>query len=232
MEMTRLPMEFWGIKPRPDLPAYELNAVDARPGSGATATDDHHIWRRSFGKDFRESWWVELATGEVVPNRVGLSQESHALVTSGAHMIVAAHTGERTVFYWMSPEAIKKAKERGETPYGAAVRFGAPLYPQPGPPAEEAVVVEHEHRAGEVPAGSTCPTCERRVPRPKKSDSPATKTTSYRIPVDSVEAHDEVLAAVSEHMGIGTKKAHWKFQTVISMAAVVLQLPKRDVQAG
>jgi hypothetical protein len=86
-----------------------------------------------------------------------------------------------------------------------------------------------EHKAGEVPEGSTCPTCERRVPRRRKKDSPNTKTTSYRVPLDDVETHKETLEAVSEHMGIGTKKPHWQFWTITAMAAIVLALPKREV---
>lgn len=255
--MTKLPMETWEVKARPDLPSYGMNVVDARPGSELPATEIHHIWRRSFTAG--PTAWVELADGTLVPNEVGLSQESHELIERGGHRIVAALARSgKPIFYWLTDSKLDLIERAGLSVYEAAAKYGHPLSPQPGPGPQVAAdgrtpvgtdavrgdvqldieggetphdeVCEHPHKAGQVPEGSTCPTCERRVPRKKKKDSPNTKTTSYRVPLDSVEDHKEMLEAVSEHMEIGTKKPHWQFWTITGMAAVVLQLPKDQVK--
>src|SRR3990167_3477425 len=35
-----------------------------------------------------------------------------------------------------------------------------------------------------IEPGQSCPTCERRMPYPKRESSPVTKTRSYRVPLD------------------------------------------------
>jgi hypothetical protein len=244
--MTLLPMESWNIKARPDLPEYELNAVDARPGSDRPATENHHIWRRSFGAGFPEAWWVELEDGTVVPARVGLSSYSHEKITTGKAQIVAIQFArlERPVFYWLDEAEIYDIAAAGENPYFVADKYGKPLQPQPGSqavdmqltvegeeePHDSVVGAVHTHAAGSVPEGSTCPTCERRVPKKKTDASPITKVCAYRVPVDDVETHKDILAATSEHMGLGTNLAHWQWQTITGMCAIILQLPAADVR--
>ena len=81
-------------------------------------------------------------------------------------------------------------------------------------------------------AGATCPTCERRVPHPKKLSSPATKVATYRIPQDDVETHREILGQAAEVLG--TKdKPHWIWATITMMSVIVLQTAeaeRRDIK--
>lgn len=69
--------------------------------------------------------------------------------------------------------------------------------------------------------GTTCPSCERRIPFPKKSNSPTTRPLAYRIPLDEADAHLEVLDAVAELLGISEEKFH-RFKTISYCAAAVL----------
>ena len=70
--------------------------------------------------------------------------------------------------------------------------------------------------------GSTCPTCERRIPYPRKDSTPTTRTKSYRIPVDEVDAHEQVLEAASKHLGT-FGRPYYPFQTYTLALALVLQ---------
>lgn len=87
--MTRLPVESWDVTPRFDIPPYELNTVC--PVTGETSgLEDHHIFRRSFmaiGQDNRDLYWVDYVAQEhglsyVVKNRIALSPEAHARLTT------------------------------------------------------------------------------------------------------------------------------------------------------
>lgn len=92
--MTRLPVDSWDVRPRLDLPAYELNTVCPVTGE-TTGLEDHHIFRRSFtalGPDNADLYWVEywatphpVATKDefaVVKNRVALSRDAHERITT------------------------------------------------------------------------------------------------------------------------------------------------------
>ena len=70
--------------------------------------------------------------------------------------------------------------------------------------------------------GDECPTCERRVPYPKKESSPVTKPKSYRVPVDEVEAHKDVLTTAAKFLGCH-ERPHWEFNTITIALALVLQ---------
>lgn len=93
--MTRLPVETWQVRPRLDLPLYELNTVCPVTGE-SSGLEDHHIFRRSFtalGKEQNDAlYWVEYIvpneqggadTGSdfVVRNRVALSPDAHQRIT-------------------------------------------------------------------------------------------------------------------------------------------------------
>ncbi len=98
--MTRLPVESWNVRPRIDLPSYDLNTVC--PVTYETSDlEDHHIFRRSFtalGQDNRDLFWVEYDAlpppgavfastsynpyRYVVKNRVALSPEAHQRITT------------------------------------------------------------------------------------------------------------------------------------------------------
>jgi hypothetical protein len=85
----------------------------------------------------------------------------------------------------------------------------------------------------EVPAvseGSTCPTCQRRVPHKRKPSSPQTKVISIRVPIDDVETFEEILEAAARHLDLHDKP-HWKFWVVHHGLVLSLQsVPKRDLQ--
>ena len=82
-----------------------------------------------------------------------------------------------------------------------------------------AISLLHER---ELQPGETCPLCDYRKPFPKQPSSPVTKTTSYRIPVDEVEAHKDVLTTAAKFLGTHGRP-HWQFQTHTIALALVLQ---------
>ena len=70
--------------------------------------------------------------------------------------------------------------------------------------------------------GSTCDGCGRRVPYPKRDDSPTTKVRSYRLPVDEADAHEDVLTTAAKFLGCH-ERPHWQYQTYTIALALVLQ---------
>lgn len=56
--------------------------------------------------------------------------------------------------------------------------------------------------AFEVEPGTRCPTCHRRVNKPRKEDSPTVKEVRFRGPTDMIEALEEGLDALQEFSGI------------------------------
>lgn len=79
--------------------------------------------------------------------------------------------------------------------------------------------------------GSTCPTCERRIPHPKKKTSPKSKVISYRVPEEVQVEYQEVLEAAATHAGtIG--KPFWQWQTMNLALALLLQGPADPVNAS
>lgn len=83
----------------------------------------------------------------------------------------------------------------------------------------------HDAASEHPVAGERCPTCERRVPHPKKESSPTSSAKSYRVPADERDAHDEVVEAALAYIGAdGLPFALFKFVTVAAVA--VLQDPE------
>lgn len=70
--------------------------------------------------------------------------------------------------------------------------------------------------------GSTCPTCERRIPHPRKRKSPESVVFSYRVPLDEAEAHREVLEETARFLH-SFERPHWQFWTLTIALATVLQ---------
>jgi hypothetical protein len=67
----------------------------------------------------------------------------------------------------------------------------------------EAELEAIETLASFVPSpGTRCPTCHRRVNKPRKEDSPVVKEVRFRGPTDLVEAAEEGLDALQEYVGI------------------------------
>ena len=79
--MTTSPFETRLVKPRPDLPPYELNTVCAAPRCENPVAHNHHILRRSAVGISDDYWWVELPDGTLVPVRIGLDFSHHEDVT-------------------------------------------------------------------------------------------------------------------------------------------------------
>lgn len=239
--MTRLPVEDRRFTPRPDLPAYELNTVCASPYKDHWGwIENHHLFRRSAHPGLKDAYWVELADGTVVPNRVGLCPHAHRMVTENRARIIY----DDGIFYWVDSTGT------------------VPLDPQPGPgftpvdwehnpdyvmaPDDEvprlatneerqriglplAPAISPESRGGhkEPEPGQECRLCHRRVPHPKKPTSPQTKTFSYRVPMDDVEVHTEILEAAARHLGV-YEQPHWRYWLATKSAAVVLQTAETD----
>lgn len=63
---------------------------------------------------------------------------------------------------------------------------------------------------GSVEPGQTCPTCARRVPHPRKADTPKSAVVSYRAPVDEVDAHRETLETAARYIG-AFERPYWQF---------------------
>jgi len=53
-----------------------------------------------------------------------------------------------------------------------------------------------------IEPGTRCPTCHRRVNKPRKDDSPPVKEVRFRGPTDLIEALEEGLDALQEFSGI------------------------------
>lgn len=79
-------------------------------------------------------------------------------------------------------------------------------------------MTEHTH----LEPGQSCPTCERRLPFPRKESSPTSKTFAYRVPVDEAEAHQDVLEQAARFVGVGEQPFE-RFKVVALALALVLQ---------
>lgn len=73
-----------------------------------------------------------------------------------------------------------------------------------------------------IEPGQTCPTCERRLPHPRKQTSPDSVVFSYRVPVDEADAHREVREETARFLGTH-ERPHWQFWTMTFALATVLQ---------
>ena len=214
--MTLLPVDQWSVEalPTDTHPAYALNTVCAHPHCAqASGLDNHHLWRRSFGKGFREAWWVSVEqvieyddgssenVTQVVPNRVHLCNRHHLAITDNRARITWDSVSE--CFRWTDI-------------HGGEGLHEVTLKPQPGAP----VVLEHVH----VEEGQECPACHRRVPHKKKPSSPKTKVLSVRFPLDGADEVLETLDAAARHMGI-LEKPHHRAEVILKGAVLILQEP-------
>jgi len=73
-----------------------------------------------------------------------------------------------------------------------------------------------------IEPGQTCPTCERRLPHPRKQASPDTVVMSYRLPADEADAHREILETAARFLGTH-ERPHFVFWTMAFALAAVLQ---------
>jgi hypothetical protein len=79
--------------------------------------------------------------------------------------------------------------------------------------------------------GTTCVLCRRRVPHPKKKESPQSKVVAYRVPLDDAETHQEIIAATARELGLDEGKYH-KWQTISYALACVLQGARFEEHGG
>lgn len=70
--------------------------------------------------------------------------------------------------------------------------------------------------------GETCELCRRRVPHPRKEASPKTAVVSYRVPLDEIEAHREILETAAKFLG-AHERPYWQFATYALALYAVLQ---------
>jgi hypothetical protein len=75
---------------------------------------------------------------------------------------------------------------------------------------------------GHPKPGEKCPTCDRRVNHPKKSDSPTSKPFSYRVPVDEAEAHAETLDVAARFVGVA-EQPFFQYKLIALALVLVLQ---------
>lgn len=78
---------------------------------------------------------------------------------------------------------------------------------------------------GSVEPGQVCPNCSRRMPHPKKADTPKSAVISYRAPGDEAVAHRETLEVTAQYLGT-FERPYWQFWTLVYALARVLQDPE------
>lgn len=223
------------VKDRPDLPQYKLGPFCFVPGCGEFREqgDGHHVWRRS---NQTKSWWVELPDGLLVPNRVGLCPQHHRDVTGdiGGHVaVIQVDMLGRLI--WRSGGAGEPVHlEFGHDPFAALDELPLEVLSQltvdgREVPHEQVVAEKHEHEA--VQPGQKCPTCKRRVNHPKKKDSPVSKVTSMRMPLEAAETFEETLEACAEHAGVKSSEPYWKHKVITLALAYLLQQDTRALRS-
>ena len=89
----------------------------------------------------------------------------------------------------------------------------------------------HQKFEVELHPGEKCPSCERRIPYPKKSDSPKTKVFSVRIPIDDADVFTELVDAVAEHMSV-REKPHHRYTAILLALALALQTPAKELDGA
>jgi hypothetical protein len=199
--VTKLPVESWNIKPRLDLPRYDLNEFCPITGE-VPEPGSHHIVRKSFtalGKDDNARlFWVELEDGEVIGNRIRLSSQAHFRITTNRAAIVFANgvyyweeANERVPLRWQPPTLHRRKTELIEL--DPAVTFPA------DPEAQEL------GGYSEAPSeGEECKLCRRRVPHKKKASSPSeTKPMTFgRAPADAADELKQRIDDLAKSSGL------------------------------
>jgi hypothetical protein len=233
--MTLLPVEPVRLRRAPDglpfIPRDQaLGVVCANPFCDNQPTEVHHIVRRSYSGDRQ---WV-LIDGEPQPNLCGLCNPCHELINRNKAKIEWAvdhyqwkHEGQIgpcRLGYDASllgeAPGHPDATEPGSFPEQAAapVRTATPATP----PSLAEVIPVVASAAPHVHPGEKCPTCERKVPHPRKESSPTSKTRAYRLPVDENTSHEDVYTAAAEFVGAKGKPFE-QFKTYTVALAALLQ---------
>jgi hypothetical protein len=229
--VTLLPVEPVRLRRAPDglpfIPRDQaLGVVCANPFCGNQPTEVHHIVRRSYSGDRQ---WV-LIDGEPQPNLCGLCNPCHELINRNKAKIEWAVDH----YQWKHEGQIGPCR----LGYDASLLGEAPGHPdatEPGSfpeqdadpvraatPSLKAEVVPSATSAPHLHPGEKCPTCERKVPHPRKESSPTSKTRAYRLPVDENTSHEDVYAAAAEYVGAKGKPFE-QFKTYTIALAALLQ---------
>jgi len=163
---------------------YPSNKVCSAPGCTLTASERHHLWRRSFlAGDF---WWVLLPDGSVVGNVLRLCHAHHHQVTDNRASIELRDG----LFFW-TDDLFDEAMS-WQPPFFASMEAWICDSKPPGKETEgeDDLVVEA------VVALERCPTCNQRVqPKVTRKNEPrkVRKTWSISVPVAEQEDGAEVL---------------------------------------
>lgn len=156
-----------------DYPRYELStSICANKDCEYEATDRHHLFSRGLmGGAFD---WVRLADGTITGNITGLCYLCHKKVTENKAQILY----QNDMFHYMEEGVV------------------TPLRYQPPKRSGEAPA-ESSSPADAASPGSTCPTCHRKIPRPKiknpTEEKKPRKTWSVAVPYDIQEDGAEVI---------------------------------------
>lgn len=75
--------------------------------------------------------------------------------------------------------------------------------------------------------GTDCPTCNRRVPRPKTEASPPTRRMAYWTPADSSDDHKALIAAAARHLGC-YEQPFYEAKVMEIGVVLILQDPKLE----
>jgi hypothetical protein len=168
--MTRFPTEtrqVTGLEGE----AYELpTSVCANPDCEYEATDKHHLFSRGLmGGAFN---WVRLADGTETGNLVGLCFLCHKKITENKSQI----TYQNNKFYFDKYPLRYQPPKNGNEIESSGEDAALPSSPD---------------------AKQVCPTCHRKIPRPKiknpQEESKPRKTWSVAVPYDNQEDGAEVI---------------------------------------
>jgi hypothetical protein len=186
----------------------------------------------------------DIQTMELIRNVVGLCRSHHNDITAplGGHKAQIEYSTSDKCFYWRKLREIHDG-----TPDYAPLQVKALLGEAPGhpdatgpgsfpeqaaapvrtatpatPPSLAEVIPVVASAAPHVHPGEKCPTCERKVPHPKRATSPTSKTKSFRLPLDVADSYDELVEAAAEHLGIA-KEPFAHFNAVNAGLVLVLQ---------
>jgi hypothetical protein len=223
-------------EPEPPAPAEGTCVV---PRCGASAFDPHHVWsRKHLGGPF--NLVQDTETGEIILNVVGLCRSHHNDITAplGGHKAQIEYSTSDKCFYWRKLREIHDGTPDYAPLQVKALLGEAPGHPdatEPGsfpeqdadpvraaPPSPAEVIPVVASAAPHVHPGEKCPTCERKVPHPRKESSPTSKTRAYRLPVDENTSHEDVYAAAAEYVGAKGKPFE-QFKTYTIALAALLQ---------
>jgi hypothetical protein len=219
--------------------AYPANMYCAVPRCGAASFDPHHVWsRRHLGGPF--DFVEDTETGEIIRNVVGLCRSHHNDITAplGGHKAQIEYSTSDKCFYWRKLKEIHDGTPDYAPLQVKALLGEAPGHPdatepagfpeqdtvpvRPATPSLKAEAVPSAASAPHLHPGEKCPTCERKVPHPRKESSPTSKTRAYRLPVDENTSHEDVYAAAAEYVGAKGKPFE-QFKTYTIALAALLQ---------